>query len=92
MLPLNLMPEISYPKLTVRAEYSGAAPAEVENDVARPLELLGRHVARRAEHLLCPRQARELGVTRRLVELWREDRGRVLLATVNAWRDELDSA
>ena len=38
MLPLNLMPEISYPKLTVRAEYAGAAPAEVENDVARPLE------------------------------------------------------
>lgn len=38
MLPLALMPEISYPKLTVRAEYAGAAPAEVENDVARPLE------------------------------------------------------
>jgi HAE1 family hydrophobic/amphiphilic exporter-1 len=38
LLPLNLMPEISYPKLTVRAEYEGAAPAEVENDVARPLE------------------------------------------------------
>jgi HAE1 family hydrophobic/amphiphilic exporter-1 len=38
LLPLNLMPEISYPKLTVRAEYPGAAPAEVENDVARPLE------------------------------------------------------
>lgn len=38
MLPVNLMPEISYPKLTVRTEYAGAAPAEVENDVARPLE------------------------------------------------------
>jgi HAE1 family hydrophobic/amphiphilic exporter-1 len=38
LLPLDLMPEISYPKLTVRAEYEGAAPAEVENDVARPLE------------------------------------------------------
>ncbi len=37
-LPVNLMPEISYPKLTVRTEYPGAAPAEVENDVARPLE------------------------------------------------------
>jgi HAE1 family hydrophobic/amphiphilic exporter-1 len=37
-LPLNLMPEMSYPKLTVRTEYPGAAPAEVENDVARPLE------------------------------------------------------
>ncbi|KIG16168.1 RND multidrug efflux transporter [Enhygromyxa salina] len=38
MLPVNLMPDISYPKLTVRTEYEGAAPAEVENDVARPLE------------------------------------------------------
>ena len=38
LLPVNLMPEISYPKLTVRTEYPGAAPAEVENDVARPLE------------------------------------------------------
>lgn len=37
-LPVNLMPDISYPKLTVRTEYEGAAPAEVENDVARPLE------------------------------------------------------
>ena len=37
-LPINLMPEMSYPKLTVRAEFPGAAPAEVENDVARPLE------------------------------------------------------
>lgn len=38
MLPINLMPDISYPKLTVRTEYEGAAPAEVETDVARPLE------------------------------------------------------
>jgi HAE1 family hydrophobic/amphiphilic exporter-1 len=38
MLPLNLMPDISYPKLTVRTEYPGAAPAEVENNVSRPIE------------------------------------------------------
>src|SRR5690606_13872590 len=38
LLPLNLMPDISYPKLTVRTEYPGAAPAEVENNVSRPLE------------------------------------------------------
>lgn len=37
-LPVDLMPEIAYPTLTVRTEYPGAAPAEVENDVARPLE------------------------------------------------------
>jgi len=37
-LPVNLMPELSYPTLTVRTEYPGAAPEEVENDVTRPIE------------------------------------------------------
>src|SRR5690606_23169521 len=37
-LPLALMPELSYPTLTVRTEYQGAAPEEVENEVSRPIE------------------------------------------------------
>ena len=37
-LPVTLMPEISYPTITVRTEYPGAAPEEVENDVSRPVE------------------------------------------------------
>lgn len=37
-LALNLMPEISYPSLTVRTEYQGAAPEEVEMAISRPLE------------------------------------------------------
>ncbi len=37
-LSLNLMPEISYPTLTVRTEYQGAAPEEVEMAISRPLE------------------------------------------------------
>ncbi len=37
-LPLTLMPEMSYPTITVRTEYPGAAPEEVENDVSRPVE------------------------------------------------------
>jgi HAE1 family hydrophobic/amphiphilic exporter-1 len=37
-LPLNLMPELTYPTLTVRTEYAGAAPEEVENEVSRPVE------------------------------------------------------
>ena len=37
-LPVNLMPNISYPTLTVRTEYDGAAPEEVEKLVTRPLE------------------------------------------------------
>ena len=37
-LPLELMPDISYPTLTVRTEYPGAAPEEVESRVSRPIE------------------------------------------------------
>ena len=37
-LPVTLMPELSYPTLTVRTEYPGAAPEEVENDISRPIE------------------------------------------------------
>ncbi len=37
-LPLNLMPDISYPSLTVRTEYLGTAPEEVETSVSRPIE------------------------------------------------------
>ncbi len=37
-LPVTLMPELSYPTLTVRTEYPGAAPEEVENDISRPVE------------------------------------------------------
>lgn len=37
-LPVTLMPELTYPTLTVRTEYPGAAPEEVENEVSRPIE------------------------------------------------------
>ncbi|HEO71427.1 MAG TPA: efflux RND transporter permease subunit, partial [Candidatus Hydrogenedentes bacterium] len=37
-LPINLMPDISYPTLTVRTEYEGAAPEDVEQLLTRPLE------------------------------------------------------
>ncbi|MFH1007720.1 MAG: efflux RND transporter permease subunit [Candidatus Latescibacterota bacterium] len=37
-LSLNLMPDISYPTLTVRTEYPGAAPEEVEHTISRPIE------------------------------------------------------
>ncbi len=37
-LPVTLMPNISYPTLTVRTEYEGAAPEDVEKLVTRPLE------------------------------------------------------
>jgi len=37
-LPLNLMPDVSYPTLTVRTEFEGAAPEDVEKLVTRPVE------------------------------------------------------
>ena len=37
-LNLNLLPDISYPTLTIRTELSGAAPMEVENLVTKPVE------------------------------------------------------
>ncbi len=37
-LPVTLMPELNYPKLTIRTEYPGAAPEEVENEISRPIE------------------------------------------------------
>ena len=37
-LPINLLPELSYPTLTIETRFPGAAPAEVETLVTRPLE------------------------------------------------------
>lgn len=37
-LAVNLLPDLSYPTLTIRTEYAGAAPAEVEQLVSKPIE------------------------------------------------------
>ena len=37
-LALNLLPEISYPTLTIRTNYEGTAPAEVENLITETVE------------------------------------------------------
>ncbi len=37
-LALNLMPDISYPTLTIRTEYAGTAPEEIETTISRPIE------------------------------------------------------
>ena len=37
-LKVNLLPDLSYPTLTVRTEYTGAAPSEIENLVTEPVE------------------------------------------------------
>jgi HAE1 family hydrophobic/amphiphilic exporter-1 len=37
-LSLNLMPDITYPSLTVRTEFPGSAPEEVQTSISRPIE------------------------------------------------------
>ena len=37
-LKVNLLPDLSYPTLTVRTEYVGAAPSEIETLISEPLE------------------------------------------------------
>jgi len=37
-LKVNLLPDLSYPTLTVRTEYTGAAPQEIETLITEPVE------------------------------------------------------
>ncbi len=37
-IPLNLLPDITYPRITIRTEYPHAAPREVEERVTKPIE------------------------------------------------------
>jgi len=37
-LKVNLLPDLTYPTLTIRTEYPGAAPVEIENLVTKPVE------------------------------------------------------
>src|SRR5688572_31651088 len=37
-LPVDLMPDVSYPSLTVRVGYAGVGPLEMEELVTRPIE------------------------------------------------------
>ena len=37
-IPFTLLPDITYPKVTIRTEYPHAAPEEVENLVTKPIE------------------------------------------------------
>ncbi|HDS1182378.1 TPA: efflux RND transporter permease subunit, partial [Stenotrophomonas maltophilia] len=37
-LKVNLLPDLSYPTLTVRTEYTGSAPTEIETLITQPVE------------------------------------------------------
>lgn len=37
-LNVNLLPDLSYPTLTIRTEFEGAAPVEIENLITKPIE------------------------------------------------------
>ena len=62
-LPLNLLPDISYPTLTIRTEYQDAAPAEVEKLITEPLEDAVAVVrGLRARRSVWPRGIDEMGL------------------------------
>src|SRR6188768_1300187 len=37
-LPVDLLPDVTYPTITVRVGYGGVGPAEIEQLIVRPLE------------------------------------------------------
>jgi len=37
-LPVDLMPDVTYPSLTIRVTYSGVGPLEIEESITRPIE------------------------------------------------------
>ena len=37
-LPVDLMPDVSFPTVTVRVNYPGVGPLEMEHGVTRPIE------------------------------------------------------
>jgi hydrophobic/amphiphilic exporter-1 (mainly G- bacteria), HAE1 family len=37
-LPLDLLPDVSFPTLTVQTQYAGVGPQEIENLISRPVE------------------------------------------------------
>ncbi|TYB32071.1 MAG: efflux RND transporter permease subunit [Candidatus Mcinerneyibacterium aminivorans] len=37
-LPINLMPDISYPTITVKTDWEGVAPEEIEEQLTKPIE------------------------------------------------------
>jgi HAE1 family hydrophobic/amphiphilic exporter-1 len=60
-LKINLLPDLSYPTLTIRTEYLGAAPVEIENLISKPIEeALG--IVKNVQHGFCqpgcPRKTR----------------------------------
>ncbi len=65
-LALNLMPDLSYPTLTVRSEYPEAAPEEVESFVSRPLE----EALSTVSNLVEIRSVSSAGVSEIILEFW----------------------
>ncbi len=65
-LALNLMPDLSYPTLTVRSEYPEAAPEEVESFVSRPLE----EALSTVSNLVEIRSVSSAGLSEIVLEFW----------------------
>jgi len=65
-LALNLMPDLSYPTLSVRSEYPEAAPEEVESFVSRPLE----EALSTVSNLVEIRSVSSAGLSEIVLEFW----------------------
>jgi len=65
-LALNLMPDLSYPTLTVRSEYPEAAPEEVESFLSRPLE----EALSTVSNLVEIRSVSSAGLSEIILEFW----------------------
>lgn len=37
-LPVDLMPDVEYPSITIRTQYQGVGPLEIEELITRPIE------------------------------------------------------
>ena len=60
-LPVDLMPDISFPSITVRVGYPGVGPLEMEELVTRPLEQALSAVAGLERHRVRPRRKARAG-------------------------------
>ncbi|HWV55931.1 MAG TPA: efflux RND transporter permease subunit, partial [Longimicrobiales bacterium] len=50
-LPVDLLPDISYPRLVIYTQYPDMAPAEVEQQVTRPIENAAGQGVQRLERI-----------------------------------------
>ena len=61
-LPIDLMPDVEIPVLSIITEYPGASPETVEREVSKKIE--------EAVNPICRREARQVDLARRACRRW----------------------